>query len=684
MRKGGIIIIILVVMSLSSYQLALSDPIDYESWTYRRKIEIHEESGVALTDYPILIEYDFSSLISEGKIRSDLGDLRFTDENGNLLNYHISEINNNIAKIYIKIPQIPAGGNITIYMYYGNPSATSAESSLWDIGIITEDWTEDSFPSDKWILNDPDYTTFGDLAGEFQPDHDRILLAPNQQSKCGNVVPKNYELPEYGFYLKARFEDTGNSDGFKVFFYATASGTSNGVELRFNGYYDEIVLEDSDGIRAQTSWSVEGFNIVLEMYVVKKSNGDYSVKVYFDGELKIDYTGSLVLKGSEIALTGGHGGAAAEKYLWGNPEVTIKPYIDPAPTYTIYSEERVYLIKFDDGTLCNSTIYIDAGGGVVESNYHICAIESSKITSEYLIVSNETWSRRFKVGRHVLYVPQPDQTYTNVLIIINDYTGEFEGGWLKVYDSAQRLIQEEIIPLDYKVSCYLKLYETYKLVVEKDNEERVLGYVTIDQENKTITSYIGTTPPTYSEILEGVNYNVTDTGTSIMVTVTSEEPIDVLIKIYNQTGEEFSHSSSNVETVSITHTYSEKTFRTVEITVTDPETGESKKVTYYVGTGVTQPFTLERTPNPLQLFNITFFSIPYEIRQLGLENILVYCTGIVIFLILCTKYTLGVGCIGAGITILFMKAWIGNVTYPDLIASVVIVLGGLYEFTRRR
>ena len=360
---------------------------------------------------------------------------------------------------------------------------------------------------------------------------------------------------------------------------------------------------------------------------------------------------------------------------------------DPYLTTSIV-ESYFIIFRWDNGTYIESlpsSVTISYGGGSETTTQGFLIIDPDFVTSDYYTIQGSSFVRHYSTKFYTeAFIPEPDEEYTGVTIIINDYTGKFGGGWLKVYDSAQRLIQEEIIPLDYKVSCYLKLYETYKLVVEKDNEERVLGYVTIDQENKTITSYIGTTPPTYSEILEGVNYNVTDTGTSIMVTVTSEEPIDVQIKIYNQTGEEFSHSSSNVETVSITHTYSEKTFRTVEITVTDPETGESKKITYYVGTGVTQPFTLERTPNPLQLFNITFFSIPYEIRQLGLENILVYCTGIVIFLILCTKYTLGVGCIGAGITILFMKAWIGNVTYPDLIASVVIVLGGLYEFTRRR
>jgi hypothetical protein len=98
-------------------------------WSYRRPITI-SNSGGALTDYQVLVTLDTQSLISAGKMRSDCGDIRFTDSNGStLLNYWIeSGCNTASTKIWVKVPSIPASSSKTIYVYYGNPSATSAST----------------------------------------------------------------------------------------------------------------------------------------------------------------------------------------------------------------------------------------------------------------------------------------------------------------------------------------------------------------------------------------------------------------------------------------------------------------------------------------------------------------------------------------------------------------------------
>jgi len=59
-------------------------------------------------------------------MRSDCGDIRFTDANGNPLNYWIeSGCNTANTVIWVKVPSIPANGQVTVYMYYGNPNALS-------------------------------------------------------------------------------------------------------------------------------------------------------------------------------------------------------------------------------------------------------------------------------------------------------------------------------------------------------------------------------------------------------------------------------------------------------------------------------------------------------------------------------------------------------------------------------
>jgi len=101
-----------------------------ESWQYRRSISISNSSGSNQTNIQVKIlnSYDLSSLISAGKIQSDLDDLRFTDSNNNLINYWIEDSTNSSVDIWAIIPILSSSGN-NIWMYYGNSNATSVSSS---------------------------------------------------------------------------------------------------------------------------------------------------------------------------------------------------------------------------------------------------------------------------------------------------------------------------------------------------------------------------------------------------------------------------------------------------------------------------------------------------------------------------------------------------------------------------
>jgi hypothetical protein len=97
---------------------------------YRKPITI-SNSGSALTNYQVNVTVDTASLISAGKMRTDCGDIRFTDSDGaTLLKYWVeSGCNTTSTKIWVKVPSIPAGSK-TIYVYYGNPSATSQSNGV--------------------------------------------------------------------------------------------------------------------------------------------------------------------------------------------------------------------------------------------------------------------------------------------------------------------------------------------------------------------------------------------------------------------------------------------------------------------------------------------------------------------------------------------------------------------------
>jgi len=95
-------------------------------WNYRKPVII-SNSSTDLTDYQVLVILNKADLISEGKMRSDCDDIRFTDSDGStLLSYWIeSGSNTSLTKIWAKVPEISATSTKTIYVYYGNPDATS-------------------------------------------------------------------------------------------------------------------------------------------------------------------------------------------------------------------------------------------------------------------------------------------------------------------------------------------------------------------------------------------------------------------------------------------------------------------------------------------------------------------------------------------------------------------------------
>jgi Uncharacterized conserved protein len=116
----------------------------YPGWDYRVPITIQERSGNTLTDYQVMLSVNTANLISQGKLKSDCSDIRFTylntsDDKEYEIPYWIeSGCNTASTRIWIKIPYIPANGNATVYMYYGNPDATSKSNltAVWGFGVV--------------------------------------------------------------------------------------------------------------------------------------------------------------------------------------------------------------------------------------------------------------------------------------------------------------------------------------------------------------------------------------------------------------------------------------------------------------------------------------------------------------------------------------------------------------------
>jgi hypothetical protein len=115
--------------SLILYALLFSFPgfSQIPGWLHSQPITVFEHSGNLVTDYQLKITVDTQTPISNGDMSSSGDDIRFSTScnGGSLLSYWIeSGLNTSATQIWIKIDSIPANGGKTIYMHYGNATAT--------------------------------------------------------------------------------------------------------------------------------------------------------------------------------------------------------------------------------------------------------------------------------------------------------------------------------------------------------------------------------------------------------------------------------------------------------------------------------------------------------------------------------------------------------------------------------
>jgi len=117
------------------------------SFTYRKALNLSENSGADLNNYTYNVTVDTATLISEGKLDSSCNCLAFTNSTGNgLLHAYIPPVSFergatgcNVANtlVYVKLPNQTASTNATVYMYYnstcGNVYTADPEAMLaWD------------------------------------------------------------------------------------------------------------------------------------------------------------------------------------------------------------------------------------------------------------------------------------------------------------------------------------------------------------------------------------------------------------------------------------------------------------------------------------------------------------------------------------------------------------------------
>lgn len=95
-------------------------------WRFRKPIVVAGSSAGAQTNYVVPVIVDTAALIAADKMSATGADIRFATAAGVELPWWLeSGLNTVSTKLWVRVSQIPTGGT-TVYLHYGNPSATLA------------------------------------------------------------------------------------------------------------------------------------------------------------------------------------------------------------------------------------------------------------------------------------------------------------------------------------------------------------------------------------------------------------------------------------------------------------------------------------------------------------------------------------------------------------------------------
>jgi hypothetical protein len=227
-------------------------------WSYRRTVYVDNSfSSSSLTNFQIIIRLNTAYLISQGKMRSDCGDIRVTDSSGNLLPIWIDPDTKNTwnTKIYVKVPSIPANAVVTLYLFYGNPDATDVSdgNSVFD---FFDDFSGTALDTSKWTA--ARWTGTGSWSVTVGNGY--VEINSGSGTRAGIVSKTAFALP---FIVEGRWR------------YVSGDEMWNGITQTNGGSHSDLV---EHGYDEQYRSPGDGN---IRYYYRKASGGSYSNYQYF-------------------------------------------------------------------------------------------------------------------------------------------------------------------------------------------------------------------------------------------------------------------------------------------------------------------------------------------------------------------------------------------------------------------
>jgi hypothetical protein len=267
-----------------------------DNWAYRKAITV--TNGSSFTDR--FVHFDIDTTDAPDKFQADCGDIRFTDSNNNILDYYYNtgadQCDNAGTDFYVNLNTI-LNGTMTIYMYYGNPSAVNGylEGDFQGADVVVDNIayaSEEKGPAPiaYWRFDEAQGTTVEDVTSNNKDGSitGGITWVTEDQCLAGKCIDKpnasgsfvsvaSPSLPT-GDFTYSGWVNLKNNDSETLFH---ASNGSAG-ELTIGITSTKVTVSTDGSLRLTTNTAVST-NTWTQIAVVRSGSGADNIKVYING-----------------------------------------------------------------------------------------------------------------------------------------------------------------------------------------------------------------------------------------------------------------------------------------------------------------------------------------------------------------------------------------------------------------
>jgi YD repeat-containing protein len=271
-------------------------------WSYRKSVTLSRASGTVSNYQMKLLVGETSGATGEnvdcgGHIRADFNDLRFTNSNGELLDYWIESITgttpNQLATVWIKFDSIGTGAT-TFYMYYGKSDAT-AYSNGDNTFIFFDDFPGTTINTNKWGSSIPAGGSSITVASSIAKVKVVVPAGAHAWTACILYAKSNWNRP---FAVRAKWKEYDSNNCWAGYYPFSAL---------YKDYYNQIAFERNNNNSrlwvknvgaTRTEVTSEFWNNDSNYHILDFMFGSSAWSAYIDGTQKVNANGENTLLNS--------------------------------------------------------------------------------------------------------------------------------------------------------------------------------------------------------------------------------------------------------------------------------------------------------------------------------------------------------------------------------------------------